>query len=138
MNSSLPESSTRMPQGDGLLSSEAREIDPVLDLHSLRRRCLGNEELVGQILDKLRAAVTGERDRLREACDQHNFAAAATIAHRLKGTAANVEAGALRQAAERIETAARSQDLEALARAVPHLEDECRRLGESVAQYHEA
>jgi HPt (histidine-containing phosphotransfer) domain-containing protein len=110
----------------------------VLDLHSLRRRCLGNEDLVGQILSKLRVAVTGERERLQEACHQRDFAAAATIAHRLKGTAANVDAGALRQAAEQLEAAARSQDLQALALAVPHLEDECRRLGESVAQYHEA
>jgi HPt (histidine-containing phosphotransfer) domain-containing protein len=98
---------------------------------------MGNEELVSQILDKLRTAVAVERNRLQDACREQDFVTAARIAHRLKGTAANVEAAALRQAAERLEVAARTQDARALAAAIRPLEDECRRLGECAAQYHE-
>jgi HPt (histidine-containing phosphotransfer) domain-containing protein len=137
MNSRLTDGSAVLPPLDGLAVSSTRASDPVLDLHSLRRRCQGNEAFVGQILTKLTVAVLGEHEQLRAACQRHDFAAAAKIAHRLKGTAANVEATALRQAAEQLEAAARGEDAPALAQAVLHFEQECRRLAESVARYHE-
>lgn len=110
----------------------------MLDLALLRQRCLGNEELVGQILGKLRSTVTGELERLRVACVEHDFATAARLAHRLKGTAANVEAAGLRQAAERLEAAARLEDPRAVAAAWTPLEEQCRQLGRTAAQYHNA
>jgi HPt (histidine-containing phosphotransfer) domain-containing protein len=88
---------------------ETPQATPVLDLQQLRDRCLGNEELVERILDKLEHTLADEMRELHGSLLRADYVALATIAHRLKGTAANVGAELLREVAQQLETFARRE-----------------------------
>jgi HPt (histidine-containing phosphotransfer) domain-containing protein len=107
----------------------------VLNLAALRDRCLGNESLVTQILSKLETAVRSEGDRIGAAWAAGDFSAVVAVAHRLKGTAGNVGAEALGQAAAQLELAARARETSATSQAIERLDAEIGRLAEAMNQH---
>ena len=79
----------------------------VLELSQLRGRCLGNDQLVLRILSKIQPTLAAEHDRLRSALDQGDAEAVAVVAHRLKGTAANIGAQQYLEVVHDLEMSAR-------------------------------
>lgn len=74
----------------------------LLDLEELRTRCMRNESLVEQILRRLPGTLESECNLIRAAHQATRGEQLRSVAHRLKGTAANVGSERLRKAAERL------------------------------------
>jgi HPt (histidine-containing phosphotransfer) domain-containing protein len=106
----------------------------VLALDALRQRCLGNELLVRQILGKIEPAMAAEKVRLEEALEQGNAVALAAVSHRLKGTAANIGAQRLTEAARDLEQYARQHDLTAARDLLADLELQRATLCKTIAE----
>src|SRR5271165_4200658 len=81
------------------LEARRSSEDDVLDLQELCDRCIGNLDLVQRVLDKFEQRLPEELAELERALELGDTAQAALVAHRIKGNASNVSAGALRQAA---------------------------------------
>lgn len=74
----------------------------LLDLEELRTRCLGNESLVEQILRRLPTTLETECGLIRAAYQATDWEQLRAVAHRLKGTAANVGSDVLRDVADHL------------------------------------
>lgn len=115
------------------LTPVAPETPVVLDIQQLRDRCLGNEELVERILDKLEHTISEELQGIHRALLHADYPALATIAHRLKGTAANVGAEPLREVAQQLETFARREQVGETHQFFEQLQAEQQRLCSAIA-----
>jgi len=83
---------------------------PVFDRAGLVNR-LGGEELVDTFLGKFRTSMPGYVDKLRSELDSGSTDAIRSVAHAIKGLAANIGAEQVRQTAFDIETAAKAGDV---------------------------
>jgi HPt (histidine-containing phosphotransfer) domain-containing protein len=96
-------------------SATKRDTNAAIDRESLAARCLGNVQLVERLLKRFTEQLEEDLTTLAEAlkgCDAETFR---QVAHRLKGTSANVEAWGLHECAKEAEEAALSRDLDDLA-----------------------
>src|SRR5689334_5017560 len=75
----------------------------VLDLQSLHERCMGNLDLVERVLDKFETRLPEELAELERNLQGEDAAKISLVAHRIKGSCANVSALGLRNAAAEIE-----------------------------------
>jgi HPt (histidine-containing phosphotransfer) domain-containing protein len=75
----------------------------ILDYDALIERCIGNIELAGRLLEKLQTCLPREIEDLEKALAMQDADQLARIAHRLRGTTANISAQGLCRAAEEIE-----------------------------------
>ena len=94
----------------------------VLDLAALLERCCGKQALAHRLLSRFAETVQHELEALRHAVDERNPGAASEVAHRLKGTAANLGLDALRSAAAELEAAGRRGEVDACAALVAGVE----------------
>ena len=85
----------------------ARLPAEVLNLERLRARCVGNITLVQRVLEKFRQRFPHDLDELERALETRDAEEAARIAHRIKGSAANISAGCIQRAATEIEDLSR-------------------------------
>jgi CheY-like chemotaxis protein/HPt (histidine-containing phosphotransfer) domain-containing protein len=85
---------------------------PPIDPAALLERCMGNVAFVEKILEKFREQSLQTIEQLVKDVASGNAEAASRVAHSLKGTAANLSAVPLQNAAARIERFARADDLE--------------------------
>ena len=76
---------------------------PALDVGSLLHRCMGNVQAVKRILRNFERSAGDVPDRIEQALAQSDTAAAARLAHSLKGDAATLSAEPLRAAAQAVE-----------------------------------
>jgi HPt (histidine-containing phosphotransfer) domain-containing protein len=93
----------------------------VLDLDGLRNRCLGNLALVQRVLDKFEQKLPeelAELDRVLELKDPERIA---LVAHRIKGTSANVSAEGITRAAAEIEALSRAGRIEEISTRIGEL-----------------
>ncbi len=118
---------------DPHLTSSEDSAEPVLDLRDLRERCLGSEPLMLQILEMLRGTLNEELERIRQAIFGGDFLGLAGHAHRLKGTAANVGARRMGQAAQQLEAFARHQCQNETLVCYERLQLECQQLCDTVS-----
>jgi Amt family ammonium transporter len=81
-----------------------------LDLASLKRRCLGTQELVGRLVMQFAERLPGIATAIEEAVSRNQLKEAAAQAHSLKGSAANLSALRLQQVAGDLETTCRARD----------------------------
>lgn len=106
------------------------EEEPAYDLGSLSARCLGNLDFAISLLDRFAAGAETSIERLRTAAERGDLPDLAREAHSLKGSAANLSADSLRDAAASLEAACRSgardEGVAAVERLVGEL-DRCRR-----------
>jgi Amt family ammonium transporter len=106
------------------------EAGPAYDLGSLSARCLGNLDFAISLLDRFAAGTDDSIQRLRTAADRGDLSDLAREAHSLKGSAANLSAESIRDAAASLEAACRSgvrdDGVAAVERLVGEL-DRCRR-----------
>jgi len=108
-----------------------------LNFAELVERCVGRLDLVQRILDKFQAQFAGDLDQLEAALEQADLAGVSRLAHRLKGSAANVAAPRLRATAEGIEKRAAGGDVDALADCCWTLREEWSRFRQAVAAHGE-
>lgn len=99
-------------------SGSSRESQPPLaspynpiDFSSLVYRCMGKADLAERLVQKFVPLARQYAEDVQRAVEQRDLAAVEQTAHRLKGTAANVSAEAVRQVAAELEALGRNQDL---------------------------
>lgn len=80
----------------------------VLDLDRLRNRCMGNIALLERVLDQFHKRLPEELAELERALELRDSEQVARVAHRIKGTSANVSADGLQRAAAEIEDLGRT------------------------------
>ncbi len=87
------------------------ELTPALELGTLLDRCVGDKPFVSRILGRFQTQVGSDVERLRQAVLAGDASQAGRLAHAIKGSAANVSALGLSQAAAVLETQARAGKL---------------------------
>lgn len=80
----------------------------ILDVESLLERCMGNLEFAERILGKFQQRAGNDLEELEKLLELHDAERLARVAHRFKGSAANVSAEGLRRIAEQIEESGRA------------------------------
>jgi HPt (histidine-containing phosphotransfer) domain-containing protein len=96
----------------------------VLDMESLRNRCMGNLDLVQRLLKTFHERMPLEMDAMEEALKQSDAEAVARLAHRVRGSSASMSADGLTRAATEIEIISRSGSVEDIPASIEHLRDE--------------
>jgi HPt (histidine-containing phosphotransfer) domain-containing protein len=79
-----------------------------LDWKGLCDRCLGNIDLVQRMLEKFEQRLPQELAELERALAQSDAEQVARVAHRIKGTSANLSAEGLERAAAAVEDSSRA------------------------------
>ena len=105
------------------MQSQAERAADAIDLESLKTRCLGNVHLVERVLHKFSAQLDADLTALDGAVATHDTETCRSVAHRLKGASANVEAWPLHHCAKEAEELAQSDDLAELADTLEKLHE---------------
>jgi HPt (histidine-containing phosphotransfer) domain-containing protein len=82
----------KTPEGSAMNEATAIADDVVVDLEALKKRCLGNLDLVERVLRKFNTQLDCDLTELERAVESHDTQSFAMVAHRIKGMSANVEA----------------------------------------------
>jgi signal transduction histidine kinase/DNA-binding response OmpR family regulator len=97
-----------------------------IDFPSLLHRCMGKQELAGRLVQKFLAQAGADVLELATAIHEQDATRLRLVAHRIKGSAANVSAEAIRESASRLEILGRDGNLaaapELLAQLRTHLD----------------
>ncbi|MBL9129278.1 MAG: response regulator, partial [Verrucomicrobiales bacterium] len=93
-------------------AAEARTAAEGIDVPSLLRRCMGKPDLARRLVRKFMAQAASDLQELQVSLDARDAERVRMVAHRLKGSAANVSAERVRESAGRIESRARDGLLE--------------------------
>ncbi|GLI35646.1 histidine kinase [Desulforhabdus amnigena] len=94
----------------------------VFDESLLRKRLMGDEDLVKTIIEAFLADITDQLDALRSSVAAGDLHMAEQLAHKIKGAAGNVTGAALASVAHAMEQAALAGDLERLKDGFPLLD----------------
>ncbi len=87
----------------------------LIDADELLARCMGNSALVEKLLKALSSSLPVEQQSLQVAVQVDDLVSVARIAHKMKGTAANMCAKRLAAVAHDVEQAARSNQIDIVA-----------------------
>ncbi|MBI3469218.1 MAG: Hpt domain-containing protein [Planctomycetes bacterium] len=112
-------------------SDDERSCRPV-DFDSLLERCMGDQNFVTRILDKFKTRASADLGQLERSIAAGDPQETARLAHGLRGAAANMSAGPLRDVAGRLETMGRTGDLHDAGRCLIELRAEYRRVLECI------
>lgn len=104
---------------------------PAVDFTSLLHRCMGRTELANRLLQKFSDQGESDLGELGEALAQKDSERVRLVAHRIKGSAANISAEALSECASRLERMGREKELGCAAETL----DELRGRFEAVLQF---
>jgi two-component system, sensor histidine kinase and response regulator len=104
----------------------------VVELDALKRRCLGNVELVARVLKKFANQLDSDLAELAKALAGGDAEAFAMVAHRIKGMSANVEARDLSRHAAAAEQCALDHDLSELPLCLDRMRQERARIAKSL------
>jgi HPt (histidine-containing phosphotransfer) domain-containing protein len=96
-------------------SDQLTKEQVVFERQRLIDRCMGKLELAERLVKILSEGLPSDLLDLQSAMDSGDIAKVASLAHRMKGTAANMCAERLSNAAADLERAARSSDLQVVA-----------------------
>jgi HPt (histidine-containing phosphotransfer) domain-containing protein len=92
-------------------SSGAVLPPPGIDFPSLLHRCMGKQDLARRLIQKFLVQASADVQELETAMREQDAARLRLVAHRLKGSAANVSAEAVRENASRLEELGRDVNL---------------------------
>jgi HPt (histidine-containing phosphotransfer) domain-containing protein len=111
----------------------ARKVEPsygveVFDRAGLMKRLAGNQGLAGRLVKEFLADTPSQLRILRKLLEDGDGESARRQAHKLKGAAANLSAGALREAAFHAEQAAMAGQLNKLAELLVTMDSEFERV----------
>jgi Amt family ammonium transporter len=127
------ETAARLEALKNQASSVAIDVGPAVDLASFQERCLGNTELMQQILRCFRDRVREDTEAVKSAIADNDWSTARQLTHGLKGAAANVSAHDLCEVARQIETHLRERPEDDLAPWIEKLDHEIERCLESLS-----
>jgi len=85
------------------LAADSPSADAPYDSDELLYRCLGNQELARRVLRKFHSNFAGELSRMEACCEAGDLEEVKRLAHRLRGSAANVAARELSRLAAELE-----------------------------------
>ncbi len=105
-------------------ATKAFPEQPALEVHVLLERCVGDATFVKKILRKFQQRVPTDVDALRQAVLAGDVRQATTLAHGLKGAAANVSAPGLSQIAGVLEQKARTGQIADAEQSLTELQDQ--------------
>jgi PAS domain S-box-containing protein len=108
-------------------------VAPTFDYDELHSRCMGNEDLMRNLLAKFRERIDAEL-AMADALAKSDGNALAALAHRLKGVAANLAAHALRNQAARLESVALEKDTSGIMDCINQLRNEVDKFSDAVAE----
>ncbi len=94
----------------------------LIDIEALIARCVNNKAVAAAVLESLARMLPEKLTGLREALQASDSEKARTIAHTIKGSAANAAVEAVRSKALQIELMAKAADLDGITGALPALE----------------
>jgi signal transduction histidine kinase/DNA-binding response OmpR family regulator len=115
------------PSADLREEEEPERPAAVIEYVSLLRRCLGKRELAASVVAKLQTRLPKDLSEIEAACEEGDSARVASLAHRLKGAAANLSAEPLRQAAAELESQGRGGEAQGARACVVQLKFQCER-----------
>ena len=114
-----------LARGDPAARLSATSLPPgVLDLETLRHRCMGNVDLVQQVLKTFQERIPAEMETIEKALELRDTEQIARVAHRLKGSSETVSADGLMRAAAEIENVSREGRVTDLSPGIERLHDE--------------
>jgi HPt (histidine-containing phosphotransfer) domain-containing protein len=105
------------------------EVD-VIDVEALKRRCLGNLDLVQRVLKKFATQLKSDLAELERAARTGDAETFALVAHRVKGMSANVEARELNRQAAAAEQCALARVVSELPQCLERMQQEHARVAE--------
>ena len=105
-------------------STASAPLSPPLDVKSLVARCMGDGGFAGKILDTFQKQVTHDLESLAKSLSERDIEVFTRVAHTIKGTAANLSADRVRQAAFELEQLGRRHDLDHAQEAMDRLRAE--------------
>jgi PAS domain S-box-containing protein len=123
------------PEEAGEAASVGEQEYPDFDTSDLHARYMGDMELAKEILGMILEAVPAKIVALHASVAARDLAEVVMQAHALKGMALNASCVALGKAAEAMEQAGKSGDVEALQRLLPSLEVRFQSLGEVLRDF---
>jgi len=94
------------------MSTTVPREDPPIDLNALRVMLGGDGGLVKMILEKFRAEILGDIEQLKLIQIEQQREPIRALAHRLKGTCGNAQAGQLSEIAKLLQFAMAAGELE--------------------------
>ena len=106
---------------------------PVLDYKDLLDRIGGEDDFARELLSEFVGNLSVEVEELKAVLESGTLEDIVHKAHTLKGTAANLSAKALSEAAKAIKEAGRNSDLETARGGISRLEVEAEKLKETFA-----
>ncbi|ABV35992.1 Signal transduction histidine kinase-like protein [Shewanella sediminis HAW-EB3] len=92
---------------------------PVWDREGLMKRAMGKESLFNSIVTLFMEDIPARVDSLLLAAESEDIEQSRQLAHTVKGVAANVGAEMLRAEAEKIESAAKTYDIDSIKKDIP-------------------
>jgi HPt (histidine-containing phosphotransfer) domain-containing protein len=104
----------------------------VVDLEALKRRCLGNTDLVARVLKKFAIQLDNDLAELAKALSGSDAESFALVAHRIKGMSANIEARDLSRHAAAAEQCALDREVSELPFCLERMRQERTRIAKSL------
>jgi HPt (histidine-containing phosphotransfer) domain-containing protein len=108
-------------------ASDASMTAEPANLDDLFQRCLGNLDLVQRVLQAFESHFEKDLDELESALKSASLAAAAQIAHRMKGASSNVAATSLARELASMEELTRNEQVPEAFACIGRLRDEWKR-----------
>ena len=97
------------------ITSQTLAMLPSIDNNKLLERCVGNFALVEKLRIAFLSSLPSERNLLQDAIEICDLSSVARIAHKLRGTASNMCAIPLSEAAHQVEQVARNNEIHLIA-----------------------
>ena len=116
----ISENDSDRQAGDGREASGRGDCE-VLDFASLLDRCMGNLDLAQRLLDKFEHWLPEELANLEQALALEDSNRIAQVAHRIKGSSANIAAQGLQRAAAEIVDVSRAGRMADLSESIDRL-----------------
>lgn len=91
---------------------QAPAASPGIDVPSLLHRCMGKQDLARRLVQKFLTQAGADVQEMEAALKEQDAVRLRLVAHRLKGSAANVSAEAVRESASQLEVLGRDGNLE--------------------------
>ena len=114
-------------------ASPAATSQQPIDAESLLRRCRGKGPLAERLLVQFEQQLAGQVESLRESLGRSDRESLTRLAHAVKGSAANMSAGALSDAAAELERLAASADPDAAAACLERVAGQARQCADFIA-----
>jgi len=100
----------------------------LVDMDTLRSRCLGNAALLERVLQAFTVQLEADMKQLQQAFSTGDTDTCARLSHRIKGMAANVEARSLSRHAATAEQCARDNSLSEFSKQLSRMQQDRHRL----------